>query len=297
LPIGGSMILGFFFDSKRRFYLFFAGTLSICFIALFHTNELLSYITLLIQQGALADQAAASGRPELSGQFISGKVFIKNVGLYIPFALLGIFKFWKKYLYFFTFTVIVVFPILFQTVFYRRFFVFLDIALIIYAALGIHIFFNFFRKKFAKHIFFRCIGILSCILFAVFGFFRISSYIVQKSPLITQSEFEAIRRIDYYAKEKQALIMVISPYYAPWVRGFTDVDVIAPGMFEYNKWNRDEWNKFWYTESVVDRRNMIRSYGKPVYIFLGERDKRFGYALIGDPEVEHEDIYMWYFDI
>ncbi len=43
---------------------------------------------------------------------------------------------------------------------------------------------------------------------------------------------------------------------------------IAPGLFEYNRWNLQQWQKFWNSDSERAK-EMLKDYERPLYIHVG----------------------------
>jgi hypothetical protein len=83
-----------------------------------------------------------------------------------------------------------------------------------------------------------------------------------------------ISRIESYCSSipSEAYLMATDSVYAPWVAGFSCHRTIAPGMFEWNLWDYDEWKEFWRM-SDLDRISelMSRYDGSDVYLYIGEK--------------------------
>ena len=60
--------------------------------------------------------------------------------------------------------------------------------------------------------------------------------------------------------------MATHSYYSPWVLGYSGRKTIAPGLFEYNKWDVKQWQEFWKSENVTE---MLKDYERPLYIYVG----------------------------
>ena len=68
--------------------------------------------------------------------------------------------------------------------------------------------------------------------------------------------------------ENDAFVMATHSYYSPWVLGYSERKTIAPGLFEYNKWDVKQWREFWSSdaEKAIE---MLNDYERPLYIHSG----------------------------
>src|SRR3989344_5591977 len=51
------------------------------------------------------------------------------------------------------------------------------------------------------------------------------------------------------------------------VLGYSGRKTIAPGLFEYNKWDVKQWQEFWKSDNVTE---MLKDYERPLYIHVGK---------------------------
>ena len=65
--------------------------------------------------------------------------------------------------------------------------------------------------------------------------------------------------------------MTTSSIYSPWVLGYSNRKTIAPGLFDYNVHNKQQWNEFWKTNNLTYIKEIMNAYKKPLYIFIGEK--------------------------
>lgn len=80
---------------------------------------------------------------------------------------------------------------------------------------------------------------------------------------------DAIQTLSQFSNGEYAL--TVSSNYAPWLLGYANKKIIAPGMFEYDKFSMDEWQKFWFSKDASVRYDLLARYNSsPVYIFLGD---------------------------
>ncbi len=88
-------------------------------------------------------------------------------------------------------------------------------------------------------------------------------------PLITESQLDLIKELQN--TEPDAYAMSWSSEYSPWILGYSERKTIAPGLFDYNKWNLEQWNQFWSTQDKEETIELMSVYDKPIYLFIGNR--------------------------
>lgn len=75
--------------------------------------------------------------------------------------------------------------------------------------------------------------------------------------LISENEFHFIESIPQRI-EKDAMMMVSVSYYSPWIAGYVWPNVVAPGLFEFDKWNESQWQTWWQWDGNV-KCDMLKS--------------------------------------
>ena len=62
--------------------------------------------------------------------------------------------------------------------------------------------------------------------------------------------------------------MATSSSLSPWVLGYSGRETIAPGLFDLNKWDLEQWKRFWSANNYNDIRDLMLDYSnlKPMYI-------------------------------
>jgi len=294
VPIGLLMIAGVVFDRDRRWFLCISGACALSAVLLVSLRELWGYTPLVSGAQGISVSPAERSSDELSGQFLAGYRFVEYMLLYAPLAVYGCIRAWKKQMYILVYTLIISALMLLQVVFYHRLFVWFDIVCIVYAAYGAF----YLWEDIKGYAGWQHYGILFVVGVYILCTGALLMHRVQTiEPLVTEEELWTITQLDTLAKQDDAFLMVVSPYYAPWVYGFTHRDVIAPGMFEFNMWDAERWSTFWNTQDSSERTAMLAEYGKPIYVFLGEHDKRFGQAFSGNPHMTYVDLFLWRFDL
>ncbi len=198
---------------------------------------------------------------EASGTFINFFTYQFSVLTYLAFAILGFFILLKRKQFNMVFFWVLITSIIvyFQFFFFNRFIIHLDIGLIILASLGFSIIIKN-KKKFGTII-------LIVMLFSA-GFVALNES-RNTQPLITKTELETIEYLQN--TEENAFVMATSSRYSPWVLGYSERKTIAPGLFDYNQHDEEEWVLFWITEDIAQIKEFLNQYEKPLYIFIGEK--------------------------
>jgi len=291
IPLGMTLCVQFLFDKNRRKYLFFHGAIAALLLLVLNWREFAVYLPFFTEQHGMASNAPAWQQSEATGQFVDLRFFLYATLFYVPFAILGLVSYVRKQKTLFIFLCANVALIVFGIVFYRRFYAFVDIVLILFASGGLVRLLSMLKE----HVFVRWLFI---ILFLSIPIFFGGKYVVEKQPLITESEFVMIQNLDTLIPE-ESYLMVIDSHYAPWVYGFTNHKIIAPGMFEYNVWGHEAWQEFWYTQDQTRRHALLEQYDQveSVYVFLGEYGRDFEEVLVRDSRFTYIDIYTWRFDL
>lgn len=166
----------------------------------------------------------------------------------------------------------------FQFFFFNRFIIHLDIALIILASLGFSLIIEN-KKKLG-------IIILVAMLFSA-GFIALNESRTAQ-PLITENELQTIEYLQN--TEENSFVMATSSIYSPWVLGYSNRKTIAPGLFDYNKHNEQEWINFWTTDNQEEIKNFMDAYEKPLYVFIGQKQKNTLEQFQSCFEVYHQNL-------
>jgi len=193
-----------------------------------------------------------------AGTFITFFQYQFSTLIYLPFALIGFIYLIKekKFNLIFLSTLILLVIVYFQLVFFNRFLVHLDIFLIILAGYGFYLILQNNKR----------LGLILIGLLIISGVFI--SLKQDKTPLISEEELEIISTL-----ENNSYVLVTDSRYSPWVLGYSKSKTIAPGLFDYNIWDYEEWTKFWNAkpeESV----EMLKVFEKPLYIFIGRNQRQ-----------------------
>ena len=199
------------------------------------------------------------------GTFIDFVTYQYSILPYLPLAILGLLHLIKKK----EFNLITIYTILsliivyFQFFFYNRFIIMLDIGLIITAAIGFSLLIQNYKK----------VGIIITIILFLSAGILATKEAINAKPLINESELEAIQYLQN--TEIGSYVMSTSSIYSPWLIGYAYRKTIAPGLFDENKHNEQEWNVFWNTNSIEEMKQFLNVYNKPLYIFVGQQQPDF----------------------
>ena len=189
-----------------------------------------------------------------AGTFIDFTTYQLLSLAYLPFALFGVFFLAKKrnfnllFFYFIINGIIV----LFKIIFFDRYIISLDIAMIIMAAYGLYLLLQ--NRK---------LGTIMAVLLIASSCYIVFLEAKNSKPLINTEELSIIK--SFNTTEPNAFIMSTDGYYSPWLL-YSQRRVIAPGMFDYDNWTREEWGLFWNNTNVT---SLMDRYEKPLYVFVG----------------------------
>lgn len=250
-------------------------SLTIATVLLFLVNwqELSLYLTELWKNFGLAKNFAASGQPEFTGSFITPMIFVSAILAYLPYGLLGLWHNFRKQTLLASFFSANLLLIIIGFAFYRRFLVFLDLTLIFFAA-------DYFSSVFPsiwKQKLGRCVVVIFITVLIGIQVWNVA----RQQPLINEADFFAIRNLDNLAGD---YVLAVDSAYAPWLYGFTNKKIIAPGMLDYDLWSREDWGRFWFTDDNQERIKLLEKYNiSPIYIFVGDRYQKLEQEMIVDP--------------
>lgn len=190
--------------------------------------------------------------------------------MYLPFALLGFTfllfnrSFNSLFWYFIVNTGIVVGKLFF----YKRLIIDLDLLYVMLAAVGVYYTFLCSEKVPRK------LGYATLALIMVSSGLVLANGVRNARPLITEKQLETIEWLAENTEEN-AFVLASSPD-APWVLGWSERKVIAPGMFHWNDYNRAEWMAFFTSRELNKTMEFLSPFEGPVYIY---RSKNPGNSL------------------
>lgn len=158
------------------------------------------------------------------------------------------------------------FPI-FSLPFYERIFIFTNIAVVVAAAIGLHR--TYIEIKNAKKATTKYVLIFFVLIFAGWIVTTTYSRIQNLRPLISPQELRELESISFYTPA--SAVILTSTVLAPWVHGWSQQKVIAPGLL-YDTRSIQEWVSF--SDGLrEDKITFLKGIPKPLYIFLSSPEK------------------------
>lgn len=198
------------------------------------------------------------------GTFFTLNTYTMASLAYLPFALMGaiylvIKRNWNSVFFYFVINAIIV---VCQVFFFKRLIIPLDIAAVILAAAGID-YTLLHRKKL-----WRMASIAAGILLLVSAGLPTMTLANNVRPLISDKQMEGLEWIKENTEDNAYVLATSND--APWVLGWSGRRVIAPGLFEWDIHNKDEWFGFFRTKSPEDAKKFLDVYESPIYIYYSK---------------------------
>jgi len=192
---------------------------------------------------------------------------------YLPFALIGaiyliIKRSWNSLFLYFVINLAIV---IFQLFFFNRYIISLDVAMVILAALGINVIL-LHRQRNTKTVG-AAVSIVVIIMIIVASGVPTLIQANSVKPLIND---EQLHTIEWLAQntEPDAYILA-STYDAPWVLGWSNRRVIAPGLFHWNRHNKQEWFDFFETDDLREVKQFLNRYRGTIYIYYSRNEDSY----------------------
>jgi len=222
-----------------------------------------------------------------AGTFLDFNLYRQIITFYLPFAVLGLIYLIKKrqfnYLFFyFIFNFAIVY---FGLIFHNRFIIHLDIIVIILAGISA----SYILAKFLP----TWTGKAAICILLMGAIYILGMVVLNKKPLISQEELAEIKSLSTLTKEDE-YVMATDSFYSPWIYGYSERKTIAPGLFEHNKWNKEKWAAFWFSSDLELRHLLLDEYQKPIYIFVGDKQKKIDFS--NDPRFEKISKRIWKYE-
>ena len=210
-----------------------------------------------------------TGEVSGGGTFYDLPTYIKYSVAYLPFTLVGFLylvknKIWNSLPILFVVTGVIVVARLF---FFNRFIIPLDIVAIILAAAGIN--YTLLNRKDT----WRLAGIGALILLIVVTVIPTIYLARDIQPLIKEDQLEAIEWMEANTEEDAYVLTTTND--APWVLGWSGRRVIAPGLFEWDKYEIDQWRDFISSKDPAVAAQFLEIYESPVYIYYSREPNNY----------------------
>ena len=147
--------------------------------------------------------------------------------------------------------------IIFQLVFYKRFFLHLDFFLLPFAAEAVFWLWNRYTQNLQRALIVAIVGVQTIVS---------TQTMLIREPRISSEQFAMIHTIKNVAP-KGATVLTLDNVTAPWLLGWMPLHRIgAPGLFDYPKKTYEDWENFVFG-SPADRREFLSSIDGDIYLY------------------------------
>lgn len=262
-----ALVAGFITDkTKRRYYMATAIYTAIGATAYYLPNYAVTighYVAPVIS--SVIPQVAGGTLGRSSGTFYSTPTAFLFMLPYLPLAIIGILKQWKNKRSAPLMGALVgsLTIVIFGLFLSRRFIIFADLFMILYAGYGAVL----VAEKYKKARFIRpLLTVYALLLLTFIGVF------VSKTgkPEIFDDEISEIMMLRQ--TEPEAWVLVTDEKYMPYVYGWSERKTIAPGYGQYDIfWTIPQWHEFWESNDREKEKELLMKLPKPLYIYRGDR--------------------------
>ena len=203
------------------------------------------------------------------GTFFDFETYTRFAIAYLPFAIIGgmylaVKKHCNSVFFFLIISAIIVIARLF---FFNRFIIPLDIAVIILAAVGID--YTLLNRKRT----WKAVGVVAGILLLTTAIIPTIHSVNESEPLITEEQLQAVEWLKENTGENAYVLATTND--APWVLGWSDRRVIAPGLFEWDLYEKEEWDAFFSTDDPEAAKQFLERYDDPLYIYYSVNEDNY----------------------
>jgi len=186
--------------------------------------------------------------------------------VYLPFALAGalylLLK--KKWNPLFLCFIILYAIVFFQLFFFKRYIIVFDLFAMILAAGAVA--YTLFKPSGAGYA--KVLGVVVVSLLCLSSAVVLFTQIPRVTPLINENQLASINWLAENT-EPNAFVLATS-FDAPWVLGWSERRVIAPGLFDWNKQGEAEWLEFLKTPDYDVAKKLLDVYDKPIYVYYSK---------------------------
>lgn len=284
VPIGlvfGCLILG---GRDQRITLFKIAIPAIIITVGLNWGEWLRYVEPWLQYRGLATNAQVLS-PEFSGQFISVGQWVQWSWIWFVLAVPGFWLARSRLWPVWGLGIVACIGVSVQVLFYRRLIVWLDLAILLAAAVTL-------ARLWVLSRWAKCLIVISFAVLVSVVFVRVW----ERTPAMSTFDWLSLQQLQ--SLPTQSFVLTVSPQYAPWLYGYTQQRIIAPGMLDENRWNREQWQTFWFTTSSTERASLMAQYQtSTIYIFLAQNQSFFAPLFASDPHFTPVTSQIWQFNL
>jgi hypothetical protein len=108
-------------------------------------------------------------------------------------------------------------------------------------------------------------GIIAAVLIVVVTAIPTITKAIDIRPLLNEEQLEVIEWIEDNTEDEAYVLSTTND--APWLLGWSGRRVIAPGLFEWDKYEIDDWRDFISSEDPKNAVRFLETYDPPVYIY------------------------------
>jgi hypothetical protein len=154
-----------------------------------------------------------------------------------------------------------------RLLFFNRFIIPLDIAVIILAAIGIE------YTLLNRERIWRAVGRGAGIILLAAALIPTINSTTDARTLITEEQLEAVEWLKDNTEENAYVLATTND--APWVLGWSERRVIAPGLFEWDLYTEEEWGIFFNTDNPEVANQFLDRYDSQVYIYYSVNEANY----------------------
>jgi len=272
----GVLIAGFVLEKKNRRYYGLVTIITLCAAAIYYLPTFKATVQPLIVATAFSFVPKQLGGTLFtpSGSYYDWWTALLLSLPYLPFAVIGLLRSRKNMRLTpvaggLAITLVIIVFGLFLS---RRFIIFADLFVILFAGYGVTVVLGKLKKR---------IRIPAILLYIAFLIVFIAIYVYRTGvPAILNDELAEIARLR--ETEVNAYILVPDREYMPLVYGWSQRNPIAPQYGQYDiYWTVSEWNQFCSSGEPDVELNLLQKLPQPLYIYMGDRSPRYEFDITG----------------
>lgn len=246
---------------------FFTTVVAICVSFLINYKEFFRYIyTVVGSVGFIVQGSDTQITNEYTGQFLSLSTFITYTFPFIFLAIFGVKDVWQKARFFCFFGLFVVMLYIVHIPFYTRYIFLFTLVVVVAAGQGMVCLTQIVSQKGIRYVLYGIFFAL-CVLTQLSFLFG--------APGLSRQELWNIQDMSSIVP-KEAPLILYSSISAPWVLGFSGHPydhIIAPGVFDSNRWTVNQWEMFWHDDDASRRAVLFDMYEEDVlFVYVPPAD-------------------------
>ncbi len=272
----GVLIAGFVLEKKKRRYYGLVTIGTLCASAVYYLPTFKATVQpfVIATAQSFVPQQLGGTLFTPSGSFYGWLPSLLLSLPYLPFAVIGFFRSLKniRIAPVVGGLAITLFIVVFGLFMWRRFIIFADLFVILFAGYGVTV----VLERLKKHI-----RIPATLLYIALLIVFIAVYVYKTGvPAVLNDELAEIARLR--ETEANAYILVPDREYMPLVYGWSERKPIAPQYGQYDiYWTVSQWNQFWSSGDREVELNLLQKLPQPLYIYMGDRSPKYEFDITG----------------